>query len=74
MYGSKFEDKAAYRMEVQAMTNAIAGVSSRRSGLLSQKDFVLVKLRPVEVSAPAKNARINGLDAEHQWNIHQICE
>lgn len=63
MFGNKFEDKAEYRIELQAMSNAVPGISSRRSGLLSQCEFTLVKLRPVDVQAPAKNARINGLDA-----------
>ena len=64
MFNSKeFADKTNYRWQVQAQANAVPGISSRRTGKLAEKSFYLVKLRPVEVSFPSQNAKINGADA-----------
>jgi len=58
-----FVDKSNYKWRVQAFANEIPGVSSRRTGRLSEGNFYLVKLRPVEITAPANRAKINGVDA-----------
>ena len=59
----EFVDKTNYRWQVQAHSNAVPGISSRRTGKLAEKSFYLVKLRPVEVTVPSQNAKINGADA-----------
>ena len=59
----KFKDKTMYKWQVQAHANAIPGVQSRRTGSLSENDFYLVKLRPVEITVPSRNAQIKGADA-----------
>ena len=59
----EFSDKTNYRWQVQAQSNAVPGISSRRTGKLAEKSFYLVKLRPVEVAVPSQNAKINGADA-----------
>ncbi|WP_298739451.1 hypothetical protein, partial [uncultured Treponema sp.] len=59
----EFADKSNYRWQVQAQSNAVPGISSRRTGKLAEKSFYLVKLRPVEVAVPSQNAKINGADA-----------
>ena len=59
----EFVDKTNYRWQVQAQANAVPGISSRRTGRLAEKSFYLVKLRPVEVTVPSQNAKINGADA-----------
>ena len=59
----EFVDKTNYRWQVQAQSNAVPGISSRRTGKLAEKSFYLVKLRPVEVTVPSQNAKINGADA-----------
>lgn len=61
--GPGFVDKAAYRWELQAHALEIPGVSSRLAGKLAESSFVLFKLRPVEIVAPARDAEISGLDA-----------
>lgn len=59
----EFEDKAFYRWELQAKSNGIPGIISRRSGLLAEAEFQLIKLRPVEIIVPKKNTVIDGLEA-----------
>lgn len=59
----EFHDKENYRWQVQAFANEIPGVSSRRTGRLSEGRFNLIKLRPVEITAPAKGAEFSGIDA-----------
>lgn len=59
----KFKDKSMYKWQVQAQANAIAGVQSRRTGVLSENEFYLVKLRPVEITVPSRKAQIKGEDA-----------
>ena len=59
----KFEDKAMYKWQIQAFSNGVPGVASRRIGNISEKDFYLVKLRPVEIDFPPKNMQVNGIDA-----------
>ena len=58
-----FRDKENYRWQIQAFANEIPGVSSRRTGRLSEGRFDLIKLRPVEITAPAKGAEFSGVDA-----------
>ena len=58
-----FIEKSYYRWQVQAQANAVPGLSTRRTGKLAENIFYLVKLRPVEVEFPAKNARIDGAEA-----------
>lgn len=58
-----FEDKKNYRIEIQGVSNAVAGVSSRRSGRLSQSSFLLAKLRPVKVTSPSRGSKIDGFEA-----------
>lgn len=58
-----FIDRDYYRYELQARANAIEGKSSRRSGRLSEGQFFLVKIRPVDVYSPAKGAVVTGVDA-----------
>ena len=60
---SEFVDKANYRWRIQAFANEIPGVSSRRTGRLSEGTFNLVKLRPVEITAPLRGTEFNGVDA-----------
>lgn len=59
----EFIDKTNYRWQVQAQSNAIPGLSSRRTGKLAERPFYLVKLRPVEVEFPRQNAQIKGSEA-----------
>ena len=59
----KFKDKSMYKWQVQAHANAIVGVQSRRTGVLSETEFYLVKLRPVEITVPSRKAQIKGEDA-----------
>ncbi len=61
--GEDFLDKEIYRIEIQARSNAIPGVMSRRSGKLVESRFQLYKLRPVEIQKPKRNAVLDGLDA-----------
>ena len=61
--GADFVDKTVYKWQIQAQANAIPGVSSRRSRKLAEEPFYLLKLRPVEIIAPAKDAKIKGSDA-----------
>ena len=64
MYNPKdFVDKSNYNWRVQAFANEIPGVSSRRTGRLSEGSFYLIKLKPVEITAPSKDAKINGIEA-----------
>ncbi|WP_147612270.1 FecR family protein [Treponema pectinovorum] len=62
-YGKGFDDKTDYRWTVQARANAIPGLASRRIGNIAEEKFLLLKLRPVEILLPAKNAQISGEDA-----------
>lgn len=63
MYGNNFVDHEKYHWEVQAKSNAIPGISTRRSGDLSEGIFELVKLKPVEVTSPKQNLIIDGVEA-----------
>lgn len=68
-----FVDKANYKWRVQAFANEIPGVSSRRTGRLVERSFNLIKLRPVEITSPAKGTKFNGVDAiispsEAKWS------
>ena len=58
-----FVDKANYKWRIQAFANEIPGVSSRRTGRLAESTFNLIKLRPVEITSPAKGTKFNGVDA-----------
>ncbi len=58
-----FVDRAMYRYELQAKANAVEGKSGRRNGRLAEGNFLLVKIRPVEILSPAKGAVIDGVDA-----------
>lgn len=59
----QFIDKLNYRWQVQAFSNEIPGIASRRTGRLAEGRFQLVKLRPVEILSPQKGAEFNGVDA-----------
>ena len=59
----EFTDRTAYRWEVQARANAIPGVVSRRNGDISEGQFLLIKLRPIEILSPQKAAVYEGIDA-----------
>ena len=58
-----FVDKANYKWRLQAFANEIPGVSSRRTGRLSEGHFYLIKLRPVEIESPVKGSKFNGVEA-----------
>lgn len=58
-----FIDKDVYRWQIQAFANEIPGVASRRTGRLAEGRFQLIKLKPVEITAPAKGTKFNGVDA-----------
>ena len=60
---SDFVDKINYKWRVQAFANEIPGISSRRTGRLAENTFHLIKLRPVEITSPAKGTQFNGVDA-----------
>lgn len=60
---AEFRDRTDYKIEIQAKANAIPGVMSRRNGDLYETKFHLVKLRPIEIVIPKKNARFEGIDA-----------
>lgn len=60
---SDFVDKTNYKWRIQAFSNEIPGVSSRRTGRLSEDNFFLIKLRPVEITAPARGTEYKGIDA-----------
>ena len=58
-----FVDRSLYRYELQARANAIEGKASRRNGRLAEGNFLLVKIRPVDVIAPARDSVVEGVDA-----------
>ena len=58
-----FVDRSVYRYELQARANAIEGKASRRNGRLAEGNFLLVKIRPVDVTAPARDSVVEGVDA-----------
>ena len=72
VYGTDFEldmfhpkdfvDRTDYKIEIQAKSNAIPGLVSRRNGELYESVFHLVKLRPVEIKTPKKKAKFEGID------------
>lgn len=72
-WGEGFVDKENYRIEIQARGNAIPGIVSRRTGYINERVFTLVKLKPVDIILPEKNAVIDGATAARnkitiQWN------
>ena len=79
-HGKNFTDKTNYRWEVQANANAIEGIQSRRIGRVAENDFYLVKLRPVEVTAPKNKAKLDGAEAiihpgKAQWSsVDRVSE
>lgn len=58
-----FVDRSYYRYELQGRANAIEGKASRRNGRLAEGQFLLVKIRPVDLAKPAKGATIDGASA-----------
>lgn len=60
---SDFKDKENYKWRIQAFANEVPGVSSRRTGRLAEDTFYLIKLRPVEITSPAKGTEYAGVDA-----------
>lgn len=58
-----FVDRAMFRYELQARANAVEGKSSRRNGRLAEGQFLLVKIRPVDLHTPARGAVIDGAAA-----------
>ena len=58
-----FTDRSVYRYELQARANAVEGKASRRNGRLTEGNFLLVKIRPVDVVSPARDSVIEGVDA-----------
>ena len=58
-----FVDKQNYRIEIQALSNAMPGVKTRMNGRLMKSSFLLAKLHPVNVTLPARGAKIDGLEA-----------
>lgn len=58
-----FVDRAMYRYELQARANAVEGKSSRRNGRLAEGQFLLVKIKPVDLLRPARGAVIDGAAA-----------
>lgn len=72
-----FVDKQNYRYEIQARSNAIPGIKSRRSGKISEGSFNLVKLYPVKIDFPQKNMHFNGADAilnPQNWVWSSVAE
>ncbi len=61
--GPGFVDRSNYNVEIQAFSNAIPGIVSRRTGRLLRASFLLAKLHPVAVVAPLKGSEIDGLEA-----------
>lgn len=61
--GEEFTDRTTYRWEVQAKANPIPGVVSRRNGNISEGEFFLIKLKPVEILTPKKNQVYDGIEA-----------
>ncbi len=49
MTSGGFEDKKKYSIEIQAFSNAIPGVVSRRTGMLMTSSFTLRHIHPVQV-------------------------
>lgn len=60
IYDSPFTDRTMYRFAIQAQALAVPGVSSRRVSTVSEDKFLLVKLKPVEVTSPRRNAVLDG--------------
>ena len=58
-----FVDKQNYTIEIQALSNAVPGVKTRMTGRLMKSSFLLAKLHPVNVTLPARGARIDGFEA-----------
>ncbi|MBR5965629.1 MAG: hypothetical protein IK015_05895 [Treponema sp.] len=58
-----FVDRSLYRYELQGRANAIEGKSSRRNGRLAEGQFLLVKIRPVDLISPARGTTIDGAAA-----------
>ncbi|MBP5697446.1 MAG: hypothetical protein J6X11_12495 [Treponema sp.] len=61
--GPGFVDRSNYNVEIQAFSNAIPGIVSRRTGRLLRASFLLAKLHPVAVVSPLKGSEIDGLEA-----------
>lgn len=58
-----FVDKSNYKWRIQAFANEVPGLSSRRTGRLAENSFYLLKLRPVEITSPAKGTEYSGVEA-----------
>ena len=58
-----FVDKHNYRIEIQAISNAMPGVKTRMNGRLMKSSFLLAKLHPVNVTLPTRGVKIDGLEA-----------
>lgn len=59
----EFVDRVNYKLEIQAKSNSIPGVISRRNGDLYEASFQLVKLRPIEIVIPKRKTVIDGIEA-----------
>jgi hypothetical protein len=58
-----FVDRSYYRFELQARANAVEGKASRRNGRLAEGNFLLVKIKPVDLHKPVRGATIDGAAA-----------
>lgn len=62
-HDERFRHRGHYRYEIQARSNDVPGVSSRRSGKLSEGAFTLIRLNPVAISYPANGSSVDGISA-----------
>ena len=61
MYESEeWVDRSMFKFELQARANAVEGKSSRRNGRLTEGQFFLVKIKPVDLLRPTRGAVISG--------------
>ena len=61
--GADFNDKQNYKWNIQAFSSEIPGIASRRTGRLAEGNFQLIKLRPIEITAPVRGTQYNGIQA-----------
>ncbi len=59
----EWTDRAMFKYELQARANAVEGKSSRRNGRLAEGQFLVVKIKPVDLLRPTRGAVVSGVDA-----------
>lgn len=63
MFGKEYQHKNFYKWRVQAHSNAVPGMTSRRTGKITEDIFQLMKIRPIEILTPKANSKLDGIEA-----------